>query len=236
MKGHKKTDHDQAGVYDTIQHPHSAPIFLSPFQKFVPITIFTVFWDISKLSLLSGRVETNPGPFPIDENPVFCCICSSKLIERFRGIVMHNVIKPAMIWQPTKLAMQNLVDLLLRGNALNMTLVSLMLSSHLHQFLNYQIVLLLQVNFAQSCCTDLAYHCDASSCANVCHFSATCSGFLNLRGSTRAGFYSNLALSSAVFTNGKWAFINPTWHLPCTSHHSTVIKLTLEPRHVSSWR
>ena len=150
MKGHKKTDHDQAGVYDTIQRPHSAPIFLSPFQKFVPITIFTVFWDISKLSLLSGRVETNTGPFPIDENPVFCCICSSKLIERFRGIVMHDVIKPAMIWQPTKLAMQNLVDLLLRGNALNMTLVSLILSSHLHQFFSYQVVLLLQVNFAPS--------------------------------------------------------------------------------------
>ena len=65
-------------------------------------------------------------------------------------------------------------------------------------------------NPTQSCCADLAYHCDASSCANVCHFSATCSGFVNLRGTTRAGFYSNLALSSAVFTNGKWAFINPT--------------------------
>ena len=33
---------------------------------------------------------------------------------------------------------------------------------------------------------DLAYHCADPSCDNVCHFAATCSGFVNPRGPTRA--------------------------------------------------
>ena len=48
---------------------------------------------------------------------------------------MHDVIKPAMDYQPTKLATQKVMDVLSRGNVLNMVLVSPKLSSHLLQFM-----------------------------------------------------------------------------------------------------
>ena len=38
--------------------------------------------------------------------------------------------------------------------------------------------------------TDLAYHCADPSCDNVCHLAATCSGFVNPRGTTRARILS----------------------------------------------
>lgn len=60
--------------------------------------------------------------------------------------VMHDVIKPAMVYLPTKLATQKFVVALLSpGNALNMALVLSKFSPHLLQFMNFQVVLL-QVN------------------------------------------------------------------------------------------
>ena len=46
--------------------------------------------------------------------------------------------------------------------------------------------------------------------------------------------YSNLALPFIFFSSSKWAFIISTWYL--LHPHTSVIKLTLESRHVSSWR
>ena len=43
----------------------------SPISKFI--------WNTSTLLLLSNDVEINPGPRPVDQNPVFCCICSNKI-------------------------------------------------------------------------------------------------------------------------------------------------------------
>ena len=37
-----------------------------------------------------------------------------------------------------------------------------------------------------SCYGDLAYHCEDPSCDNICHLSATCSGFVNRKRNTRA--------------------------------------------------
>ena len=56
-------------------------------------------------------------------------------------------------------------------------------------------------NHIQSCLADLAYYCEDPSCANVCHLSATCSGFTVPRGTVRA---------SALFTR--------IWH--CHLHSS----------------
>ena len=63
---------------------------------------------------------------------------------------MHDVIKPAMDYQPIKLATQKVVDVISRGNVLNMALVSPKLSSYLLQFMSSQAVLLLLENFALS--------------------------------------------------------------------------------------
>ena len=83
--------------------------------------------------------------------------------------------------------------------------------------------------------TDLAYHCEDPSCHNVYHLSITCSCFLDPRGTTRAHLlYSNLALPFIFFSNSKWdsSFQPDTFCTP----HTSVIKLTLESRYVSSWR
>ena len=63
---------------------------------------------------------------------------------------MHDVIKPAMDYQPTKLATQKVVDVLSRGNVLNMALVSPKLLSLLLRYMISQAVLLLLANFALS--------------------------------------------------------------------------------------
>ena len=48
-------------------------------QTFASYSIFNYIWNTSKLLLLSGDVEINPGPRPVDLNPVFCSICSRKI-------------------------------------------------------------------------------------------------------------------------------------------------------------
>ena len=46
-------------------------------------------------------------------------------------------------------------------------------------------------NPIRTCYADLAYHCANLSCDNVCHLVATCSGFVNPRGTSRACALSN---------------------------------------------
>ena len=43
-------------------------------QTFASYSIVNYIWNTSKLLLLSDDVEINPGPRPIDQNPVFCTI------------------------------------------------------------------------------------------------------------------------------------------------------------------
>ena len=86
--------------------------------------------------------------------------------------------------QPTKLTTEKLVDVLSHENVHNIP--------HLLQFLSFQVVLLLQVNFAVCnnpiclCYANQAYHCEDLSYNDVCHLNATCSGFVNHIGTTRA--------------------------------------------------
>ena len=48
-------------------------------QTFASYSIFNYIWNTSKLLLQSGNVKINPGLHPIDQNPVFCTICSRKI-------------------------------------------------------------------------------------------------------------------------------------------------------------
>ena len=36
-------------------------------------------WNLTSLILQAGDIELNPGPCPIDPNPVICAICSKKI-------------------------------------------------------------------------------------------------------------------------------------------------------------
>ena len=71
------TIHFQASSDSQLSYP--TPTFVSPFLISVVTTVSNNAWDPSKLLLLSGDVEINPGPRPVDPNPVFCTICSSKI-------------------------------------------------------------------------------------------------------------------------------------------------------------
>ena len=62
-----------------IQPLHLPFIFISFAKRFASYSISNYIWNASKLLLLSGNVEINPGPRPIDQNPVFCTICSKKI-------------------------------------------------------------------------------------------------------------------------------------------------------------
>ena len=53
--------------------------FASSFHKFVSTSISKNIWDTSKLLLLCGDVEANPGSRPIATNPVFRTICALKI-------------------------------------------------------------------------------------------------------------------------------------------------------------
>ena len=65
-------------VSSDTQLSHSTLTFVSSFCKYFLISVMNNIWDPSELLLLSGDVETNSGLQPIDKNPVFCSICSSK--------------------------------------------------------------------------------------------------------------------------------------------------------------
>ena len=54
-------------------------IFILFSQTFTSYSIFNYIWNTSKLLLLSGEVEINPGTRKINQNPVFCIICSRKI-------------------------------------------------------------------------------------------------------------------------------------------------------------
>ena len=139
------------------QLPHVSPAFLSPVRKYVLSSISNYIWNTSKLLLFPGKVETNTIPQTIDQDPVFCSICSDRI---YRGIrqdtvpyaptktVMRDAIKPAVVYLQAKVAIRKILVALSPGNALNIVLVSPKLSSHLPQFMSFQVVLLLQANLA----------------------------------------------------------------------------------------
>ena len=236
-----------------IQFPHSAPIFLSPFQKFVPIIIFNNFRDISKLLLFFGDVKTNPGPRSIDENPVFCCICSSKIDRGIQedtaptcsetncnewchqacnGLTTNQTCHAkscgcTITWKCPQ-----------HGTGITETIIPpppvFQLPSRpstvgkLCSICNNPI---------WSHYANLAYPCGDLSCANVCHLSATCSGFANHRGTTRLRIFSTRIWYCHLHSSPLTTEHSSTQYDTSPAHLTpNVIKVTLESRHISSWR
>ena len=163
----------------------SAPTFLSSFRKSVPISISNDIWDTSKLLLPSGGIETSSGPRPIDKNPVFCSICSSKIkrgIQQDMAPTCSDTNCNGRCHQAWN-SPHKILWSYYRGNVLNMALVSLKLS-HLLLFMSLPSrpsaaskLCSICNNPIHSSYANLAYHCEDFSRDNVCHLSATCSGF-----------------------------------------------------------
>ena len=133
-------------IHLDFQLPHLPFTFGPLTQRYVAYSICNYIWNTSKLLLLSGDVEINPEPQPIDRNPVFCSICSNKIncgaqqdmaptcFDENCNARYHQVCNGLSISQTR--------------NILNMALESPKLLIHLLQFTNFQIVPLLLENLA----------------------------------------------------------------------------------------
>ena len=61
---------------------HLLSICVSLAQRCAPYSTSNYIWNTSKLLLLSCGIKINPGPRPIDQNPVFCSVFSKKINRR----------------------------------------------------------------------------------------------------------------------------------------------------------
>ena len=139
-------------------HPlHLSSIFLLLAQRCASYSISNYIWNTSKLLLLSGDVEINPGPRPIDQNPVLCTICSNKINRGPQQDMAPTCSdencsarchQACNVYQSVKLVMRKILVALTYGNVLNMALELPKLSYHLLQFMNNQIDPLLLENLA----------------------------------------------------------------------------------------
>ena len=126
-------------------------------QTFASCSIFNYVWNTSKLLLLSGDVEINLGHCPINQNPVFCTICSRKInrgpqqdmtptcLNENCSARCHQACNGLSTGQ-THHAKDSGRSIIL--NACNMALESPKLSYHLLQSMNNQINPLLLENLA----------------------------------------------------------------------------------------
>ena len=126
-------------------------------QTFASYSIFNYIWSTSKLLLLSGDVEINPGQRSINKTQYSVSSVPEKLTEgrskiwhlpAQTRIAVHDVFKPAMAYKPAKLVMRKILVALSFGNAHNMALELPKLSYHLLQSMNNQIDPLLLENLA----------------------------------------------------------------------------------------
>ena len=217
-------------IYLHIQ-PVSQLTYLSP--TFPPFThksdsspISKHIWNASTLLLLSNDVEINPEPQPIDQNPVFCCICSNKINRRVQqemaptcsvencntrchqacnGLSIHQICHGensgrSITWKCPQ-----------HGTGIAEIFASL--------FPVYEIPSLPSaVGKSCSVCknpiwthyADLAYHCANPSCNNVCHLAATCSSFVKKARKSQCFFHSSLAPPSTLLIVSKFKFRSTT--------------------------
>ena len=184
-----------------IQLLHLPFIFISFAQRFASYPISNYIWNTSKLLLLSGDVEINPGPRPINQNPVFCTICSRKINrgpQQDMGPTRSSENCSACCHQ----ACNGLsIDQIRHAKDSGCSIIwkCLQHGSGIAQVIIPPAPVYEQPNrpsaVGKSCfvcmnpiCTryaDLAYHCANLSCGNVCHPAATCSGFVYPRGNAR---------------------------------------------------
>ena len=137
-------------IQSDFQLPHLSPAFVSFTQKYnpSPISNSNFFPAISRL--IQDRDQSIKTQCFAPYAPTKLIVGFSKIphLHAPTEIVLHDVIKLAMVYPSTKLAMQKILVAISPGNALNIALVSLKLLFHLLQFLSFQVDLLLLGNIA----------------------------------------------------------------------------------------
>ena len=227
---------------------HSPPTFISSFRKFIPTSISNNIWDTSKLLLLSGELESNPGPCPINTNPVFWTIYSLKInwgIQQDTAPTCSDTNCNAQCQQACNGLSTNQARLAKTcGRTITWkcpqhgTGIAEIIIPHSpvyelpsHPSAASKLCSVCK-NPIRSRYADLAYHCADPSC-DVCHLAATYSGFINPRGPTRGRTLSTQIWDCPLHSSPT-AIEYPSFQ-PDTSpaSHPAVIKLTLESRRVS---
>ena len=140
------------------QLPHLSPAFVSPVHKYAPSSISNYIWNTSKLLFISGHVGTNPEPKRIDQDPIFCSLCSNRIncgaqqdttptcSDKNCNARCHQICSSLSHSQTCH---AKNCGHSITWKSLNMTLASLKWSSHLLQFMSSQDILLLLENLAQ---------------------------------------------------------------------------------------
>ena len=180
---------------------HLPFIFISFAQRFASYPISNYIWNTSKLLLLSGDVEINPGLRPINQNPVFCTICSRKINrgpQQDMAPTCSNENSSARCHQAcNSLSIGHTHHA--KDSGCSIIWKCLQHGSGIAEVIMPPAPVYEQPNrpsaVGKSCficmnpiCTryaDLAYHCANASCGNVCHLAATCSGFVYPRRNAR---------------------------------------------------
>ena len=181
-----------------IQLLHLPSIFILLAQKCASYSISNYIWNTSKLLLLSGDLEINPGPRPIDQNPAFCTICFRKIN---RG--PHQDMAPTYSYENCNVRCHQACNGLPIGQTRHTKdsghSITWKFPPHgtgIAEIIIPPAPVYKQPNrsssVGKSCSVcknsirihydDLAYHCANPSCSNVFHLAATCSGFVNPRG------------------------------------------------------
>ena len=189
-------------IHSDFQLPHLPSTFVSLPLNYVPYSISNYIWNTSKLLLLSDDVKINPGLQPIGQNPVFCSICSNKINWGIQQDMAPTCFKencnaqchqtcnglsisqtrhaknpgPSVTWKCPQ-----------HGTGIAKIIVP---PASVYELPNRPFA----VGKSCSVCRNpirtrfgnLAYHCANPSCDNACHLAATCSGFVNPWGISRA--------------------------------------------------
>ena len=173
-------------------------IFITFSQTFASYSIFNYIWHTSKLLLLSGDVEINPGPRPIDQNPVFCTICSRKINRGPQQDIAptcsnencsarcHQACNGLSIGQ-TPHAKDSGCSIIWKypqhGSGIAEVITP---PAPVYEQPNRPSAVgkscSVCMNPIRTRYADLAYHCANPYCGNVCHLEATCSRFVYPRG------------------------------------------------------
>ena len=204
-------------ISSDIQLLHLSFIFISFAQKFASYSTSNYIWNTLKLLLLSGNIKINPGLRAIDQNLVFCTICSRKInrgpqqdtaptcSNKNCSACCHQACNGLSISQ-TRHAKDSGRSIIWKcpqhGSGTAEVIIP---PAPVYEQPNQPSA----VGKSCSVCmnpihtryADLAYHCANPFCGNASHLAATCSRFVYQRKcKTTCSFHQNLALSSPLFT------------------------------------
>ena len=184
-------------IHSDFQLPHLSPTFNPLAQTYDPVPISNYIWNTSKLLLLSSDVEINSGPRPIDQNPVFCSISSNKINYGIQQDIAptwsdkncnagchqaYNGLSINQTWYGKNSGRSITWKCPQYGSGITEIVIP---PPPIYELPSRPSAVgkscFVCKNPIRTRDADLAYHCVNSSCDNVCHLSATCSGFINPR-------------------------------------------------------